>query len=79
MSRKCEISGKTYRRGCNVSHSKRHTRNFSFANLHTRRLFDSEAGKWVRVKVSSRVLREIDRKGLSAALRDAGMTIDDLR
>jgi large subunit ribosomal protein L28 len=79
MSRKCEISSKGYLNGCNVSHSKAHTRKISWANLHERRLFDSETKKWVRVRVSSRMLRTIDRKGLSSALRSYGMSIDDLK
>ena len=79
MSRKCEISQKGYLNGCNVSHSKAHTRKISWANLHERRLFDSETKKWVRVKVSSRLLKTIDRKGLSATLRDNGLTIEDLK
>lgn len=70
MARRCALSGKTFLRGHNVSHANNKTPKTSLPNLHMRRLYDSESGKWVRLKVSSRVLRTIDRKGLAAAVRD---------
>ena len=79
MSKKCEISGKGRLNGSKVSHSKIHSRKMSFANLQYKRLYDSENKRWVRLRVSSRILKTIDKKGLSATLRDAGLTIDDLK
>ncbi len=79
MSRKCSITQKGRLRGHKVSHANNKTNKISNANLHQKRLFDSETGKWVRVKVSSRVLRTIDKKGLSATLRDSGLKLANLR
>ncbi len=79
MARRCQISNKGSLHGNNVSHAKNKRRKVWNANLHSKRLFDSETGTWVRVKVSSRILRTIDKKGLSATLKDHGMTINDLR
>ena len=78
MARRCQISKKRAQRGNNVSHANNKTAKEWRVNLHKKRLFDSESGKWVRVRVSSRILRTIDRKGLAATLRDYGMTIDDI-
>lgn len=78
MSRKCSVSGKGAQKGHKVSHANNKSQKVTHANLHYRRLFDSETKKWVRVRVSSRVLRTIDRKGLSATLRDYGMKVADL-
>lgn len=79
MSRKCTISKKGLQRGRKVSHANNKTLKAWHPNLHLKRLFDSETGVWVRVKVSSRMLRTIDKKGLSAALKDNGMTVQDLQ
>lgn len=77
MSRKCTISKKGSQRGFNVSHAHNKTLKRWDANLQWKRLFDSESGKWVRLKVSTRILRTIDRKGLAATLRENGLRIED--
>lgn len=79
MSRRCEISGKSFQSGNNVSHANNKTRRTWLTNLRKKRLFDSETKSWVRLKVSSRMLRTIAKKGLGAALRDAGLSIDQVR
>jgi large subunit ribosomal protein L28 len=78
MSRRCSISGKGAQNGHSVSHANNKTNKITYPNLKSKRLFDSATGKWVRVRLSSRVLRTIDKKGLSATLRDMGKTLSDL-
>ena len=78
MSRKCQISNKGSRGGFNVSHANNKTLKRWDANLQWKRIYDSETKKFVRLKVSTRILRTIDRKGLSATLRDYGLTIKDV-
>ena len=78
MSRKCQISGKRLQRGNQVSHAHNITKKESWPNLQMKRIFDSETDKWVRVRVSTRILRTIDKKGLSATLRDHGLTMADV-
>ena len=69
MGRKCSVTGKSALRGHNVSHSNNRTKKVSQVNLRTKKVFDSSTGKWVAIKVSSRALRTIDRKGVAATLR----------
>lgn len=78
MSRRCTVTGKGSQNGHKVSHANNKSNKITYANLHSRRLFDSESGKWVRIRVSSRTLRTIDQKGLSAALRDEGLSLKDV-
>lgn len=78
MSRKCEISQKGLLRGNNVSHANNKTRTVWYPNLKSKRLYDSVLGKFVRVKVSSRILRTINKKGLSQTLKDFGLKIEDV-
>lgn len=79
MSRRCQISNKGNLKGNTVSHANNKRRKTWNPNLLTKRVFDSESGSYVRLKVSSRMLRTIDKKGLSATLRDYGMKLADLR
>lgn len=79
MSKKCQISNKGPQRGNNVSKAHNKRKKVWEANLHTKRVFDSESGQWVRLKISSRILRTLDKKGLAATLRSYGLTLDDVK
>ena len=68
MSRVCQVTGKRPLVGHNVSHSNRKTKMRQMPNIRTKRLFDEETGRWVRVKVSTSGLRTITKKGLRKAL-----------
>jgi large subunit ribosomal protein L28 len=48
------------------------------ANLQSKRLFVPELGKYIRVTVSTRMLRTIDKIGLSAALKKNNLSYKDL-
>ncbi len=79
MSRVCQLSKKRAQRGNYVSHANNKQRKEWRPNLHTKRLFDSETGQWVRLRISSRMLRTISKKGLSQTLKDLGMSVSDLQ
>lgn len=57
--------------GNNVSHSMRKTKRKFYPNLITKRFFVPETGEWVTLKVSTSTLRTINKKGISAVLKDA--------
>lgn len=71
MSKVCQITGKKVITGNNVSHSKRRTRRTFEPNLFTRKFFNAEDGTWVTLKVSAKGIRIINKKGLSASIKDA--------
>lgn len=79
MARRCQISKKGNLTGNTVSHANNKHRKTWNANLHSKRVFDSESGTYHKLKVSSRILRTIDKKGLAATLRDYGMKLSDLK
>jgi large subunit ribosomal protein L28 len=79
MSRRCQISKRGNQSGNSVSHANNKRRRTWNANLHMKRVFDSESGTWVRLRLSSRILRTIDKKGLSATLRDYGLKLADVK
>ena len=71
MSRVCELTGKKAMVGNNVSHALNRTkRNFN-ANLMTKRFYIPEEDKWVTLKVSASALKNINKKGISAVIKEA--------
>ena len=71
MSKICQITGKKVISGHNVSHSNIKTKRTFEPNLQTKKFFVPESGKWVTLRVSANGLRTINKKGISAALKDA--------
>ena len=78
MARRCEISGVTHQNGHRVSHANNKTNHKFESNLQSKRLFVPELGKYVRVRVSTRVLRTINKIGFTGALKKAGLTLADV-
>ncbi|MCB0164645.1 MAG: 50S ribosomal protein L28 [Anaerolineae bacterium] len=78
MSRKCQISGKGPLTGNNVPFSQKKTRRRWLPNLQKRKIFVPELGRSIRLKVSTRALRTIDKKGLVAYLSDEGLSLKDI-
>jgi large subunit ribosomal protein L28 len=71
MSRICEITGKKVITGNNVSHSKLKTRRKYYPNLQTKKFYIPEEDAWITLKVSAAGLRNIDKNGIEACLKEA--------
>lgn len=71
MSRVCSITGKKAMVGNNVSHSQRKTKRKFSVNLIKKRFFVPEENAWVTLKLSASALKTINRKGISAVLKEA--------
>jgi large subunit ribosomal protein L28 len=71
MSQICQITGKRVMGGNNVSHSKRRTKRTFMPNLFIKRFFLEEENRWITLKVSAAGIKDITKKGLSKALKDA--------
>ncbi|GAB4244880.1 MAG: 50S ribosomal protein L28 [Acidobacteriota bacterium] len=78
MARRCQLTGKGPLTGNNVSHSNRRTKRRQLPNLQTKRIFIPEQNRWVRVRLSTRALRTVTKKGLLQFLRDEGLTIEQV-
>ena len=70
MSRICLVNGKGPLTGNNVSHANNKTRRRFLPNLHTHRIWVESEKRWVKLRVSQRGLRIIDRKGIETVLAD---------
>jgi len=78
MSQRCMITGKGPMAGNRVSHAHNKTRRRQLPNLQWKRIYVPEIDRTVRVKLSTRALRTIDKKGLMAFLRDQGLSLRDI-
>lgn len=57
--------------GNTVSHSNIKTKRRFYPNLQVKRFFIPEEDKWITLKVSTSALRTINKKGISACLKEA--------
>ena len=71
MARVCQITGKRPRVGNSVSHANNKTKRRFYPNLQTKRFFVPEDGKWITLKVSTTAIKTINKKGISAVLKEA--------
>ncbi|MFK7805492.1 MAG: 50S ribosomal protein L28 [Anaerolineae bacterium] len=79
MSRKCKLTGKGPLSGNNVSFSQKKTKRRFLPNLQTRNIFVPELGRKVKIKMSARAIRTMDKKGgLMNYLQSENMTIKDV-
>jgi large subunit ribosomal protein L28 len=70
MSRICELTGKKAIIGHSVSFSNRKTKRRFNPNLHVKKFYVPEMGGWISLKISTSALRTINKKGISAVLKD---------
>jgi large subunit ribosomal protein L28 len=78
MARRCSLTGKRRNVGYNVSHAHNKTKKVQNPNLVRKRLWLESEQRLVRVKLSTRALRTVTKKGLDRFLRDAGLTLRDI-
>ncbi|TGN19941.1 50S ribosomal protein L28 [Leptospira idonii] len=72
MARRCVVTGKGTAAGNNVSHSHKKNRRIWKVNVVTKKVFLEDENRWVRVKISTRALRTLRKKGLKVAIQDHG-------
>jgi len=70
MSRVCQITGKRPVTGNNVSHANNRTRRRFLPNLHTHRFWVEGERRFVRLRLSTKGMRMIDKLGIEAVLAD---------
>jgi large subunit ribosomal protein L28 len=72
---KSDITGKRKLLARNVSHSNIKTKRWQNINIQTRRLWVPELGRFIRLDVTTRDLRTIDKIGLVAYAKQHGLNL----
>lgn len=70
MSRVCQVTGKRPIVGNNVSHAKNRTKRRFLPNLHHHRFWVETEKRFITLRVSSKGMRIIDKRGIDAVLAD---------
>ncbi|HCU90945.1 MAG TPA: 50S ribosomal protein L28 [Gammaproteobacteria bacterium] len=68
MSRVCQVTGKRPVAGNNVSHAHNKTRRRFLPNLQTHRFWVESENRWVKLRISKKGLRIIDKLGIDTVL-----------
>ena len=70
MARVCQVTGKRPVTGNNVSHAKNRTRRRFLPNLHSHRFWVESENRWVKLRLTAKGMRIIDKKGIDEVLAD---------
>lgn len=70
MSQVCQVTGKRPMSGHNVSHAQNKTKRRFSPNLHYHRFWVEDEQRFVRLRVSAKGMRIIDKKGIGQVLAD---------
>ncbi len=70
MAKVCQVTGKRPITGNNVSHANNKTKRRFEPNLHHHRFWVESEKRFVRLRVSSKGMRIIDKKGIDTVLTD---------
>lgn len=68
MSKVCQVTGKRPVSGNNVSHAHNKTKRRFVPNLHHKRFWVESESRFVRLRVSAKGMRIIDKKGIDSVL-----------
>ena len=70
MSRVCQVTGKGPVTGNNVSHANNKTRRRFLPNLQHHRFWVESENRFVRLRVSAKGMRVIDKRGIDVVLSE---------
>lgn len=68
---RCQMTGKRWMNGHQVSHSNIKTKKRWNPNIQSKRVYDVETGRWVRLKISTSALKTLNKKSLSEIIRES--------
>jgi large subunit ribosomal protein L28 len=73
MAKRCQLTGVGPMFGHKVSHANNRSNRKFLPNLQWKRVWVPELGRWVRLKLTAKALKTLDRKGYAAMLRELGV------
>jgi large subunit ribosomal protein L28 len=76
VARKCQITGKKANNAMAISHSHRRTKRLQHVNLQWKRIWWAEGNRWVRLHLSTTAIKTLERKGINAMAKEAGIDLN---
>ena len=77
MSRRCQLTGKKANNAFSISHSHRRTKRLQHVNLQYKRVWWSKGNRWVRLRLSTKAIKTLEKKGLEAMAKEAGINLNN--
>ncbi|MDJ0696183.1 MAG: 50S ribosomal protein L28 [Mastigocoleus sp. MO_167.B18] len=76
MSRRCQLTGKKANNAFAISHSHRRTKRLQQVNLQNKRVWWAKGNRWVKLKLSTKAIKTLEKKGLDAMAKEAGINLN---
>ena len=70
MAKVCQVTGKRPRVGHKVSHSNIKTKKRTLPNLQTHRFWHPTEKRWVKLRLSTSGIRDVDKRGIETIVRE---------
>ncbi len=70
MSKVCQVTGKRPISGNNVSHANNKTKRRFLPNIHVHRFWVSSENRWIKLRLTHKGMRIIDKLGIDTVLAD---------
>jgi large subunit ribosomal protein L28 len=74
-SRVCDLTGTRANNGYVVTFSHKRNKKLQQANLQYKKIFWPEGQRWVKMRVCTRALKTVEKKGLQAMANEAGIDL----
>lgn len=75
MARHCDLTGKKANNAFAISHSHRRTKRLQEANLQSKRVWWPQGKRYVKLRLSTKAIKTLEKKGISAMAREAGIDL----
>ena len=76
MSRKCQLTGKKANNAFSVSHSHIRTKRLQHVNLQNKRVWWPEGNRFVKLRLSTKAIKTLEKKGIGAMAKEAGIDLN---
>ena len=76
MARRCQLTGKRANKAFAISHSHRRTKRLQQANLQDKRVWWPEGNRWVKLRLSTKAIKTLEKKGLQKMAKEAGINLN---
>ncbi len=75
MSRICDLTGKKANNAYAISHSHRRTKKLQEANLQEKRIWWPQGKRFVKLRLSTKAIKTLEKKGIAAMAKEAGIDL----
>ncbi|NJK35786.1 MAG: 50S ribosomal protein L28 [Oscillatoriales cyanobacterium SM2_2_1] len=75
MSRRCQLTGKKANNAFSISFSHKRNKRLQHVNLQQKRIWWPEGNRFVSLKLSTRAIKSLEKKGLSQFAKEAGVDL----